>query len=76
MIASVTNAGGGPQGVRGLISTKMGSRKMVLGESKDKGNHNLVKDINLFYLQLCNWAADHSLALVSILMARGEWLII
>lgn len=76
MIASVTNAGGGPQGVRGLISTKMGSRKMVLGESKDKGNHNLVKDINLFYFQLWNWAAYHSMALVSILMGQRKWLII
>lgn len=32
MIASVTNTGGGPQGVRGLISMKMGSRKVVPGQ--------------------------------------------
>ena len=43
---------------------------------KDKGNHNLVKDINFFYFQLQNWTAYHSMALVSILMAQRKWLII
>lgn len=54
MIASVTNAGGGPQGASGLIQMEGGSRigfpqKVTPEPPKGKGNNNLIEDTNLFY---------------------------